>query len=243
MDILTAKTELIRRTLDWSTRDFAREIAADFPILTTYGLNNRYVLGYVHWFQTLDQATLEALKDFLPRWALRLTVPDEDKWRQMTIAGSNRAFYKLPPLATANQNAPDFVPIDKHLMLDFLDEKLSPIFGKPKSKKGLTLKYVNRYGDWQILTNVSLGSRWGSELRHEHTIKRKDYSKTGRSALSDLHPFWRKTLAGFWGISNSEWLGIPSQQDMKPVAKSLVTICEHFMKGFPPLLIGLNCND
>jgi hypothetical protein len=58
-----------------------------------------------------------------------------------------------------------------------------------------------------------------------------------------MRPLWRRDLAGFWGIPSSEWWGIPSQQDMEPVTKSLVTVCGHFMKGFPPLLTGLNCGD
>jgi len=243
MEIEAAKIELILRTLDWSTRSFAVEMVNDFPILTTYGLNNRYVLGYVHWLRTLDQTTRETLNDFLPRWALNLTSPDEDERRQMLVGGSNRAFYQLPPLATADENAPGFIPIDKHLMLDYVHEKLAPIFGKSKSKRGLTLKYINHYGDWQISTDVSLGSRWTSEIRHEFTVRRKDYAKTGLSAISDLRPFWRRTLAGFWGITNSEWWSIPSQHDMEPVTKSLVTVCGHFLKEFPPMLAGLNCND
>jgi hypothetical protein len=30
---------------------------------------------------------------------------------------------------------------------------------------------------------------------------------------------------------------------IEPVIESVVTVCGHFMKGFPPLLTGLNCGD
>jgi hypothetical protein len=252
MDIPTAKAELIRRTLDWSTHDFARETVADFPILETYGLNNRYVLAFVYWFRALDEAAQETFKRVLPELAISsglsllgelMSKEAQKQLKEMVCNGVDVARNNLPPLLTADANAPSFVAIDKHKMLAYIEKHLTPIFEKPKSKRGLTLKYVNRYGDWSIFTKISLGSRWASEVRYEFTVQRKDYAKSGLQAISDFRPFWRRTLIGLWGITNSEWWSIPSQQDMEPVTKSLVEVSRHFMNGFPPLLTGLNCDD
>src|SRR5277367_3501994 len=117
MDASTAQKQLIETTLAWSLKSFASEVSADFPILSTYGLNNRYIMGFIYWFRTLDDSMKLVFKEFLPRYALRMPYPNEDELRKMVYTGSTLSRDAVPALQTADTSAKTYKPIDRHFAL------------------------------------------------------------------------------------------------------------------------------
>src|SRR6266404_3854008 len=91
MELKQAENTFAVRLYEWSFRDFVRELEEGCPLLSTLGLNNRYVAAFVSWNETLSlrerYAVARGLTRSIHKNAVRLKgeiITDEDRyWYRM----------------------------------------------------------------------------------------------------------------------------------------------------------------
>jgi hypothetical protein len=245
MKLDKATNTLALRLYDWSVRDFIRELESDCPLMSAVGLNNRRVAGFVAWNKTLSRTERRGLAQALVRQAhgyaaVRLkgeTVTDEDRcWDQEYYKNTTLHMHDLPPLPTADQNAPTFQQVNPDDCLDTLVKELSPVLGNATRRRS-TVLCRRTIGDWKISTQFKF-HRGETDLRFEYQFCRKDGPPVPRG---DYRPF-PDTLFLFYGVYTTNVI-VPSEADSEPMAKAIAKLAEYFVSQADPLFADLMIED
>ncbi len=245
MDLTTAQNTFALRLYDWAQRDFLREINEGCPLLSSVGLNNRYVAAFVTWVKGMPVEQQCILTKVLVWRAHRkaailrgesMSRAEEESWNEEIYREETIRMHKLPPLITADRRLPTFKPVDPSRFGQLLFSSVSPALGKPgRRKSGVCV--TKKIGDWKIFTEFTF-YRGDKELHLEYQFVRKDGHRIiGHDSPYPRNPFW------FYGVGNT-WVGVPSQADSRPMAKAMgQKIAEHFVAQADPLFAGLGISD
>src|SRR4051812_5000013 len=92
MDLETAQNTFAVRLYEWSQRDFVRELEEGCPLISSLGLNQRWMAAFVEWNETLSSPERKALVIALTRLChenaarLKGEVPSaaDKHWNQMS---------------------------------------------------------------------------------------------------------------------------------------------------------------
>jgi hypothetical protein len=248
MDLQTARNIFAVRLLDWSRRDFLRELKEGCPLLSSMGLNDRRIAAFVMWNETLSPIERRALVCSLTRLSHENAARIRGEPATENDKSWNRALYEhtwagvqdehVPPLLTALRDSPGFEPLDADQCLKTLATSLSPTMGRISRRKSKVI-CTKQLGDWKIITEFTL-MRWHETLTFEYQFIRKDGGR-----VPNAHPAqgpFPRTLLFFYGLGVTI-VQVPSKGDGERMAKLMPKLAEYFVCQAAPLFQGLGIDD
>ena len=173
------------RLLEWSQRDFLRELESECRLLSLISLHERVAGGLVLWNKSLshdertkvvETMTLRAHEN--ARRIKGLPITEEVKERADFYLGQIKIHMnRLPPLTSADRRLPTFRPVDPDRCLKHLVNSVSPILGKV-SRRRSEVRCTHKYEDWKLVTEFTFRRKW-DDLQFE-------YWATGLAAGLDI---------------------------------------------------------
>lgn len=234
------------RIYEWSRRDLFRELQEGCPLLSSLGLNNRFIAAFVKWNETLSAKERKALAIALTKSchenAVRLkgeAISTADiAWKEAVYFKTRELMEDLPPLATANREASDFECRNPDRCLSAVTTELSQVAGKTR-RLLWKVQWSTHLADWKILTEFFF-HKGSDQLSFEYHFIRSD----GRLAEKP-HPAqgpMPRTMLFFYGLGHS-FVWVISRVDEKPMAKVITKLARYFVAQAGPLFEGLGIND
>ncbi len=241
-----ANNRFAQKLYAWSQRDFLRELEEDCPLLRQIGFHKMRIGGFAKWNETLHSPERKQLALALTKRAHinavklngEMMTTAEKRLCDDCVDYSTIYMRTLPPLSTAGESSPTYVPISKEVLFKDLIAVIPQELGVVKSRIKIVScrKRVNE--DWSILTEFRFDVR-RRDLSFEYQFIRKDGKRNDEIGTG---PFPR-TLLLFYGLYNPTIVFVPSKSDSKPMAQAMVNLAVHFVRQANPLFSGLGCND
>ena len=256
MDVSTAERERTIRFYRWAVEKVKDELSSNFLLLRK--CHNLQAYNFVRALERVSRIEQKQLMTA----RIRAAHPVALSFLGDSVSEEEKAFFQESSKAIFLDDLPGKMRryqdecfgstntqtrMTHRQLLSCVVSKLTPTLGvKPIREEG-EYSYISRFGDWNIETHLSTGSRQIRRIDYYHHIWRSDYDKSDvfgdrKLSITRLSIHGRTDFYRLLGLGMSNWEGYWEEQT-EAITSDMVDVMLSFYIQIPQLLQGLQIND